>query len=175
MWYVLQVPTGREDRLIEEIRSYRIQEYFEEVFAPRSVRKKKYRGKWQTSEELLFPGYLFVISENPEELYQALKRIPRMTRILGTGEKWTAMTANDIETVRRLAAPHTSTHQEKWLMDFSEGYLQGDKIIVTEGPLQGMESHIRRIDRHKRLAWLSVDILGEPREIAVGLEIIRKE
>lgn len=103
MWYVLQVPTGREDRLIEEIRSYRIQEYFEEVFAPRSVRKKKYRGKWQTSEELLFPGYLFVISENPEELYQALKRIPRMTRILGTGEKWTAMTANDIETVRRLA------------------------------------------------------------------------
>ena len=104
MWYVLQVPTGREDRLIEEIRSYRIQEYFEEVFAPRSVRKKKYRGKWQTSEELLFPGYLFVISENPEELYQALKRIPRMTRILGTGEKWPAMTANDIETVRRLAA-----------------------------------------------------------------------
>ena len=72
MWYVLQVPTGREDRLIEEIRSYRIQEYFEEVFAPRSVRKKKYRGKWQTSEELLFPGYLFVISENPEELYQAI-------------------------------------------------------------------------------------------------------
>ena len=51
---------------------------------------------FQTSEELLFPGYLFVISENPEELYQALKRIPRMTRILGAGEKWTAMTANDI-------------------------------------------------------------------------------
>ena len=98
-----------------------------------------------------------------------------MTRILGTGEKWTAMTANDIETVRRLAAPHTSTHQGKWLMDFSEGYLKGDKIIVTEGPLQGMESHIRRIDRHKRLAWLDIDVLGESREIAVGLEIIRKE
>ena len=98
-----------------------------------------------------------------------------MTRILGTGEKWTAMTANDIETVRRLAAPHTQAQHGKWLMDFSEGYLQGDKIIVTEGPLQGMESHIRRIDRHKRLAWLTIDVLGEPREIAVGLEIIRKE
>lgn len=38
-----------------------------------------------------------------------------------------------------------------------------------------MESRIRRIDRHKRLAWLTIDVLGEPREIAVGLEIIRKE
>ena len=62
-----------------------------------------------------------------------------------------------------------------WRRLIHEGYLQGDKIIVTEGPLQGMESHIRRIDRHKRLAWLTIDVLGESREIAVGLEIIRKE
>jgi len=143
-------------------------------YSRRALYERKNTGE-NGSEELLFPGYLFVISENPEELYQALKRIPRMTRILGTGEKWTAMTANDIETVRRLAAPHTQAQHGKWLMDFSEGYLQGDKIIVTEGPLQGMESRIRRIDRHKRLAWLNIDVLGESREIAVGLEIIRKE
>lgn len=175
MWYVLQVPTGREDRLIEEIRCYQVQDYLEDIFAPRSVRKKKYQGKWQVYEELLFPGYLFVISEAPEELYQALKRIPQMTRILGTGEKWTAMTAKDIETVRRLASPQGKSLRERWRMNFSEGYLKGDKIIVIDGPLKGMESSISRIDRHKRLAWLSIDVLGEPREIAVGLEIIRKE
>ena len=175
MWYVLQVPTGREDRLIEEIRCYQVQDYLEDIFAPRSVRKKKYQGKWQVYEELLFPGYLFVISEAPEELYQALKRIPQMTRILGTGEKWTAMTAKDIETVRRLASPQGKSLRERWRMNFSEGYLKGDKIIVIDGPLKGMESSISRIDRHKRLAWLSMEIMGQPREIAVGLEIIRKE
>lgn len=175
MWYVLQVPTGREDRLIEEIRCYQVQDYLEDIFAPRSVRKKKYQGKWQVYEEMLFPGYLFVISEAPEELYQALKRIPQMTRILGTGEKWTAMTANDIETVRRLASPQGKSLCERWRMNFSEGYLKGDKIIIIDGPLKGMESSISRIDRHKRLAWLSMEIMGQPREIAVGLEIIRKE
>ena len=60
-------------------------------------------------------------------------------------------------------------------MNFSEGYLKGDKIIVIDGPLKGMESSISRIDRHKRLAWLSMEIMGQHREIAVGLEIIRKE
>lgn len=175
MWYVLQVPTGREDQIMEEIHRYRIHEYFEDIFAPRSVRKKKYQGKWQSCEELLFPGYLFVISEYPEELYQALKRIPRMTRILGTDEKWTAMTAKDIETVRRLAAPQGKSLCERWRMNFSEGYLKGDKIIITEGPLKGMESNISRIDRHKRLAWLSMEMMGQTREVAVGLEIIRKE
>ena len=38
----------------------------------------------------------------------------------------------------------------------SEGYISGDKITVTRGPLMGFEGDIRKIDRHKRRAYIDV-------------------
>ena len=96
MWYVIQVQTGREEQIMEEARSYQVQEYFDEIFAPRYERKRKYLGEWHMESSLLFPGYLFVISAHPEELYKALKRIPQLTKLLGTGEKWTPMSEEDV-------------------------------------------------------------------------------
>ena len=42
------------------------------------------------------------------------------------------------------------------------------------GPLQGMEGAIRKIDRHKRIAVLSLDMFGRTVDMKVGLEIIEK-
>ena len=192
MWYVIQVQTGREEQIIDEARKYQVQEYFDSMFAPHCVRKKKYLGQWHREQEILFPGYLFVITSQPEELYQALKRVPKLTKLLGTGEKWTPMTKEDIAVVKRLSGKQLSgnteaaarqqgrktgqnAQEDSWLMDFSEGYIQGEKVIVTKGPLKGMESKISRIDRHKRLAWLTVELFGRTVELQAGLEIVRKE
>ncbi len=167
-WYVIQVQTGREEQIMEEAGKYQVQEYFDEIFAPRMERKKKYLGKWHLETGLLFPGYLFVISSRPKELYQALKRVPQLTKLLGTGEKWTPMTEEDIAAVEALSG-------KERLMKFSEGYIQGDSVTVISGPLKGLEGKISRIDRHKRLAWLTVELFGRTVELQVGLEIVRKE
>lgn len=100
--------------------------------------------------------------------YKALKRIPQLTRLLGTGEKWTPMTDEDIEIVELLSGG-------EHLMKFSEGYIQGDRMIVMRGPLKGLEGSISRIDRHRRLAWLTVELFGRTVELQAGLEVIRKE
>lgn len=39
----------------------------------------------------------------------------------------------------------------------------------------GTEGNIRRIDRHKRIAYLEIEMFGRTVEMKVGLEIIRKE
>ena len=52
-------------------------------------------------------------------------------------------------------------------------YEQGVRIL--SGPLMGMEGNIRRIDRHKRIAYLEIEMFGRTVEMKVGLEIIRKE
>jgi transcriptional antiterminator NusG len=39
----------------------------------------------------------------------------------------------------------------------------------------GFESLIRKIDRHKRIAQLEIDMFGDKRTITVGLEIISKQ
>ena len=83
MWYVIQVQTGREEQIIEEAGKYQVQEYFDSMFAPHCVKKKKYLGQWHTQQEILFPGYLFVISSRPEELYQASQACPEAHQASG--------------------------------------------------------------------------------------------
>lgn len=168
MWYVIQVSTGKEEQILTMIKKYGVQEYIKECFIPKYERRKKYLGQWHQEEAVLFPGYIFVISEQAEELYQALKQIPQLTKLLGVGERWTPMTKEDIEIVEMLSG-------KERLVKYSEGYIAGTKVIVTSGPLLGLEGMIRKIDRHKRLAWLEIELLGRKAEIQVGLEIIRKE
>jgi ribosomal protein L24 len=74
-------------------------------------------------------------------------------------------------------------HEEQFLktltdqgetVSMSVGIKEGDKIIVSQGFLKGRESYIRRIDRHKRRAWIEVDLLGETRLAEVGLDVVKK-
>ena len=54
----------------------------------------------------------------------------------------------------------------------STGYMEGDKVMVVDGPLEGLETVIRRIDRHKRMATVEMHMFGRVQEVAVGLEIV---
>ena len=56
----------------------------------------------------------------------------------------------------------------------SVGVMEGDRIIVKEGPLVGMEGKIKKIDRHKRMAILEVELVNRVSEMKVGLEIVEK-
>jgi transcriptional antiterminator NusG len=56
----------------------------------------------------------------------------------------------------------------------SVGVIEGDKVIVKEGPLSGMEGLIKKIDRHKRVAVLNAQMFEQDVDIRIGLEIIEK-
>lgn len=56
----------------------------------------------------------------------------------------------------------------------STGLIEGDKVIITDGPLAGKEAMIKKINRHKRIAILNVTMFGESVGVTVGLEIVEK-
>lgn len=66
------------------------------------------------------------------------------------------------------------TDVETHVVQMSEGFIEGDRVLVTRGPLKGHELEIKRINRHKREAELEVPILGRTKRIKVGLEIVSK-
>ena len=63
---------------------------------------------------------------------------------------------------------------EGYITEESKGFIIGDKIFITSGPLKGRESIIKKIDRHKRRAEIEMIFLGDKRRISVALEIISK-
>ena len=48
-------------------------------------------------------------------------------------------------------------------------------IVILNGPLMNQTGLIKKLDRHKRLAYLEIEILGRVKTVKVGLEIVRKK
>ena len=59
-------------------------------------------------------------------------------------------------------------------MAFELSDITYDKVVILSGPLKGMESTIQRIDRHKRKAWLNLEMFGRQQLVEVGVEIVKK-
>ena len=115
--------------------------------------------------EIMFPGYVFLISQQPDELVASLKQVSGMTKLLKTGDEITPLSKEEVDLLLKLGS-------EKQEVEMSTGIIEGDEVIVFDGPLQGMEGLIKKIDRHKRIAYLEVDMFGRKVEMQVGLEIV---
>ena len=54
------------------------------------------------------------------------------------------------------------------------GIIVDNRLIVEKGPLNNCQTYITRIDRHKRIAELGIELWKEPRSIKAGLEVRAK-
>ena len=73
-WYAVQVRTGQEEKIVEACQLLVNQHALEECFIPKYKRMKKYKGKWHQIDAILFTGYVFMISDHIDELFNELKK-----------------------------------------------------------------------------------------------------
>lgn len=167
MWYVIWTAGGREELVRKEIIELIPGNFYERCFIPRKQECRRREGKWVTVEQVLFPCYLFIETRQVEEVFTCLKRLPRFAKLLRTERYFTPVTPQEEAWIRKLT-------EDGECVEISSGIIENQKIRITSGPLQGMEGLIRRIDRHKRKAWLHMEMFGRIMDICVGLEIIEK-
>ena len=163
MWYVLQVRTGTEENIRIQCRNNISDQVLEECFIPYYEEKKRIRGEWTLQRKVLFPGYIFVISDNIDRLYESIG----LTKLIATGSEIIPLTEEEKNFMIQFGG-------EEQLVKMSEGIIEGDQIIVLKGPLKGQEGYIRKIDRHKRKAWMDIPMFGRVQNIEIGLEIVSK-
>lgn len=168
MWYVIQVRTGSEKEIVKQCQTVISQEILEKSFLPYFEEMKRYEGSWHKEQKLLFPGYIFLVSKDPKELYQELKKVIGLTKLLRTGGQIIALTEAEKEFLLKFGG-------KEQLVKMSTGFMEQDQIVILEGPLKGMEGYIKRIDRHRREACLELPLFGRMLDTRVGLEIIAKK
>ena len=66
MWYVIQVGGGKEKSAHRLIERFVPEGLMKELFIPQYEIMKRYEGEWRTCTETLLPGYLFVVTNQPE-------------------------------------------------------------------------------------------------------------
>lgn len=167
--FVVQVISGQEDRAAA-LMAKLAQGAVEDCFVPKREVAHRKSGQWHRILEKLFPGYVFVQTSAPEQVREVLGRVPAFTRMLtSAGDTCLPLAADEVAWIN--AITNVDTH----VMEMSKGVIEGDRVMVTQGPLKGHEALIARIDRHKRLAWVDMDMFGRNKTIRVGLEIVSKK
>ena len=165
-WHVLQVVPGQEQSMAERAASLVGPELLSACFPLRYELLKKQQGAWRLVTEVMFPGYVFLATGDIDAVRERLKLSTSFARLLGAGDAIFSPTPEEAAFVSEFGgAGH--------VVGMSEGVIEDGRTVVRSGPLRGREDLIRKIDRHKRVAFLDVGLLDQVR-VRVGLEITRK-
>lgn len=167
--YAMQVTTGSEDRTVELIGRVLGAEVGRDCFVPRLRFEKKVKGSWTTVAELLTPGYVYLRSHASEvtEISERLRRVPAFTKLLAVDGRIVPLSQDEVAWLHALTG-------DDYVVEPSIGVMEGDRIVIVRGPLKGLEAQIRKIDRHKRIAYVEGRLFGRPNVIKVGLEVVSK-
>jgi transcription antitermination factor NusG len=57
---------------------------------------------------------------------------------------------------------------EEYVVRYSEGFLIGEKVCITSGPLKAYEGYVKSVNRHRRIAKLEIPIFGRATPVEVG-------
>lgn len=164
---MIQVYTGTEEEICQQCRR-KVMEKNEDIFVILAERMTKIQGRWELITNRLFPGYVFVDTERIEDFFMRLKRVDAMTKVLRTGEDMTPIYPEEESYLRLLGG-------DDRIVKYSEGYLEGEKLIVTSGAMKNYRGTVKKVLRHKRLVVLEVPLMGQTIEVTVGLGIVKRQ
>ncbi len=146
MWYVIQTTTGSEETLVCLIKEMISEEFYKECFYIKRECARKEGDRWHIHLGTMFPGYLFVDTDKPKEMYMELKK----------------------EEQRFLEEIQDRQH----VVRRSLVQLDADrKIISADGPVGRYLSHIVRQRIRKRYVLIERELLGEKRNILFGIRL----
>lgn len=167
MWYVIYTKAGQEQKCLQQCQQCIDEKAYDEFFIPMYRMKKKIHKEWQELERPLFPGYLFVDTEEIEPIAVGIKSFRQFTKLLKDGDVIAPVTKEEQEFLAMMMdKDHT--------VQYSEGFMIGDEVYITSGPLRKCKGWIKAIDRHRRIAKMDIPIFGRYTPIEVGFGAIAR-
>ena len=167
MWYVIQTVSRTEEELKKQIESLAGKEVCKECLVPLCENVWRKEGIGHISIQRLFPGYLFVDTDQPEEIYRVQKDIKRFTRLLAmpeTNGEWVFQAVEEEEKA------FISSLLDGGVMHVS--YIRMNKngrIEEIKGPLAEHAAFITKLDVPHRRAIVEKELFGKRRRIKFGL------
>lgn len=163
-WYVLQTRTGEEERLAALIRKIVPANLYGECFVVYQEQLRRRKQKNFIHVRRVFPGYVFITSREPEELFLCLKQVPAMSKMMADDEFFF------------LSVEREEAEFLKQIMDEDHviclSYLETDgkgKIRQVSGPLKDCMSQIVRFQYGKRYVLVHLKLLGEEKTVLMGI------
>jgi transcription antitermination factor NusG len=153
-WYAAYTNANHEKRVAEQLAQKSI-----EHFLPLYASPRRWKDRTVNLQLPLFPGYVFLQLALRDRL-QVLQ-IPSVVRIVGFGGMPAALSAEEVESLRRAQARGIHLEPHPFLS-------AGRRVRITAGPLAGQVGILKRWKGHLRVL-LSIELIQ--RSVLVDIDV----
>ena len=165
-WYVVHTYSGYENKVkanIEKtIENRNLQDQILEVTVPmQDVVEVKNGAKKQVSKKM-FPGYVLINMIMNDDTWYVVRNTRGVTGFVGPGSKPVPLTEAEMKPL--------GIKVDEVVVDFD----LGDMVTVTSGVWENTVGVIKRIDHHKQIVTINVDMFGRETPVEISFTDVKK-
>lgn len=173
LWYVIQTYTGKEEKLVTMIKRVIPRNLYGECFVVYHEQLRSRKQENQVHVERIFPGYAFITADDPVQLFNFLKKVPSMSKLMAMGEFYfTPLECSEAEFLDLIM---DADHIVRLSYVATNGR---NRVSWLSGPLEDCGNRITGYQFRKRYASVRIEIAGQEKEVRMGIILnddIRRE
>lgn len=174
-WYVVRAIGGQENKVksyIEnEITRLEMTDYVDRVLVPTEKVIQIRNGKKIHKERVYFPGYVMIEANLSGELPHIIKSIPGVIGFLGEVKGGDPVPMRKSEINRMLGkVDELSVSNDNVAIP----YVVGETVKVVDGPFNGFDGTIEKINEEKRKLEVMVKIFGRKTPLELSYMQVEK-
>ena len=170
-WYAVFVVTGKERIAAEEIEKKLIcsQNHiqYQLMLFQLVVFERFSEGKTVKREKIMFPGYLFVGTDDIEKLYRLVLGSKNIIKFLRTDNYFTPVSEQEMNRLLSISDEHN-------LIGPSEIFIENESVRVFKGPLINYTGKVYKIDRRKKRVKVAFEVNGNTTFMNLSVTILEK-
>jgi transcriptional antiterminator NusG len=175
-WYVVRAISGQEAKvklyIEKEIDHLGMQNYVAQVLVPTEKVYQVRNGKKVSKERNYFPGYILIEAALVGEVVHTIKSITGVIGFLGATKGGDPVPLRLTEVNRILGKVDELAESEELI---NVPYIIGETVKVIDGPFNGFNGLIEKIDEDKRKLLVMVKIFGRKTPLELNFMQVEKE
>ncbi len=174
-WYVVRAIGGQENKVktyIEnEISRLGLDDYVDQVLVPTEKVIQIRNGKKINKERVYFPGYIMIEANLSGELPHVIKSVTGVIGFLGETKGGDPVPLRKAEVNRMLGKVDELAVQSE---NVAIPYVLGETVKVIDGPFNGFDGTIEKINEEKRKLEVMVKIFGRKTPLELSYMQVEK-
>lgn len=174
-WYVVRAVSGKENKVksyIEtEISRLHLEDYIEQVLIPTEKVVQVKDGKKTVKDKVYFPGYIMIEANLTGEIPHIIKSISGVIGFLGEVKGGDPVPLRMSEVNRMLGKVDELTMN---IDSQNIPYLLNETVKVIDGPFNGFNGTIEKINEEKRKLEVMVKIFGRKTPLELSFMQVEK-
>ncbi len=174
-WYVVRAIGGQENKVktyIEnEVARLGLSDYVDQVLVPTEKVIQIRNGKKINKERVYFPGYIMVEANLSGELPHVIKSVTGVIGFLGETKGGDPVPLRKSEVNRMLGKVDELAVQNE---NVAIPYVIGETVKVIDGPFNGFDGTIEKINEEKRKLEVMVKIFGRKTPLELSYMQVEK-